>query len=75
MNGCSFDMLYNVRIFLHRILVWGAGKFGQLGNGVRRDIPNPQDISRSLNIKNKVVQVSQLTIQVHYTVVLITGCT
>ena len=43
-----------------RVLVWGAGKFGQLGNGVRTDITDPQDISRTLNVKNsRVVQVSQ----------------
>lgn len=47
-------------VCLVRILVWGAGKFGQLGNGVRRDISDPQDISRSLNDKNKIVQVQWL---------------
>ena len=50
-----------LRLSLNRVFVWGAGKFGQLGNGIRRDTPVPQDISQSstLNKISKIVQVSR----------------
>lgn len=48
----------NIAIVNDRLLTWGAGKFGQLGNGMRQDYPDPKDISQSLNTPSTVVQVS-----------------
>lgn len=57
MHVCALILCIDY-VFLNRVLVWGAGKFGQLGNGVRRDVPEPQNISQSLNLKSEIVQVS-----------------
>ena len=47
-------------IFLsfRHILTWGAGKFGQLGNGKSEDSPDVHNITASLNSDSKIVQVS-----------------
>ena len=52
--------IYNIHTSYnyYRLLTWGAGKFGQLGNGMRQDYPDPKDISQSLNTPSTVVQVS-----------------
>jgi alpha-tubulin suppressor-like RCC1 family protein len=41
-----------------RLLTWGAGKFGQLGNNIRDDQYHPQDITQCLPPHARIVQVS-----------------
>lgn len=54
-DTCSISVV----IMLFRVLTWGAGRFGQLGNNSQNDCATPSDITCYIPPEmGKVVQVS-----------------
>ncbi len=52
-------LYYNAVIYHRKLYTWGAGRFGQLGNNVRTDKAQPQDITLAIPPESgRVVQVS-----------------